>query len=143
MLRVCVFGDSRCPSWKTGCIQYIPGSHRWTRDGGKPLPITADDFADMDSIKSILSPEEAAAFTPQPAVLGRGSVSFHHPLAVHGSFKNTSDRPRRAAVVNYFADGTVSAAAPDDDELLAGVRVPAGQAMQGQFFPVVFDPSWR
>lgn len=35
-----------------GALHYIPGSHRWTRDG-KPLPITSDDFADMESILEV------------------------------------------------------------------------------------------
>jgi ectoine hydroxylase-related dioxygenase (phytanoyl-CoA dioxygenase family) len=39
--------------------------------------------------------------------LDAGQASFHHSLTLHGSFGNTSDQPRRAAVVNVFGDGTV------------------------------------
>ena len=38
-----------------GTLMFIPGSHAW-RNGWKqhgPLPITADDFGDMDSIKKV------------------------------------------------------------------------------------------
>ena len=93
----------------------------------------------MMTLMQVLSEGERAAFHPVPALLKRGEVSFHHPLLVHGSFGNRSDRSRRAAVINYFADGTRSAT---DDELLAGVTVPKGELMGGQFFPVVFDPEW-
>ena len=62
----------------------------------------------MDSIKKILTTEELQDFNPQPALLKRGECSFHHPLTVHGSFQNKTNKPRRAAVINLFADGTLS-----------------------------------
>jgi len=124
---------------ENGTLQYVPGSHRWNRDG-KPLPITARDFKDMTSILNVLTPGERAAFKPVPALLKKGELSFHHPLCVHGSFPNNSDHPRRAAVVNYFADGTLS---DTNEELLKGVPViPKGRKMEGQFFPLVFAPAW-
>ena len=42
----------------SGTLMFVPGSHAW-RDGwsnGKPLPITADDFGNMESIKQVASP---------------------------------------------------------------------------------------
>jgi hypothetical protein len=42
-------------------------------------------------------------------------------------------------VLNAFKDGTRS---DSDKELLRGVPpVPAGQKMEGQFFPLLFDPK--
>ena len=38
----------------------------------------------------------------------KGYGTFHHPLLVHGSYENKSERPRRAFVINVFADGTTS-----------------------------------
>lgn len=123
-----------------GTLHFIPGSHKWHRDG-RPLPITSLHFDDMDSILEILTPEERAAFKPVPSLLRAGQVSFHHPLTVHGSFGNKSDGPRRAAVVNYFADGTATRV---DEELLEGVPAsPAGTPLSGRFFPIVHDPAWR
>jgi hypothetical protein len=56
---------------------------------------------------------------------------------VHGSFENRTDRPRRATVINAFRDGVKSASG---EPLLAGVPpVPAGQAMGGQFFPLLLE----
>lgn len=128
--------DDQTP--ENGALNYIPGSHRWTRNGGKPLPVTDFNFKDMESIKTILTEEERAAFQPVCGRLKRGEASFHHALSVHGSYGNKSDRPRRATVLNYFADGVMS---NTDDDLLKGIRIPKGQKMEGQFFPLVFDPK--
>jgi len=129
--------DAQTP--ENGTLMFVPGSHRWSRQG-KPLPITSGDFSDMDSIQSVLSPEEKVQWKPVPALLKKGQVSFHHPLMVHGSYPNRSDRPRRAAVVNYFGQGTKSIT---DQELLDGVPVvPKGQPITGPFFPLVFHPDW-
>jgi hypothetical protein len=58
---------------------------------------------------------------------------------VHGSYQNLSGRPRRGAVINVFRDGVRSAS---NDPLLKGVpAIPAGEKMEGQFFPLLFDPS--
>jgi ectoine hydroxylase-related dioxygenase (phytanoyl-CoA dioxygenase family) len=116
-----------------GCVHYVPGSHKW-----KLLPITglADD---MDSIKTVLTDEQKTEFKPVAIELKKGEASFHHPLMVHGSFENKTDRPRRATVINAFRDGVVS---DSDDHLLEGVPVIArGRQMQGQFFPLLFDPD--
>jgi ectoine hydroxylase-related dioxygenase (phytanoyl-CoA dioxygenase family) len=110
----------------------VPGSHEWNL-----LPITglADD---MDSIQSVLTAEQKKKFKPVAIELKKGEASFHHPLMVHGSFANKTDRPRRASVINVFRDGVLSDSALPP---LAGVpAIPADQKMQGQFFPLLFDP---
>ncbi|ESO93738.1 hypothetical protein LOTGIDRAFT_203077 [Lottia gigantea] len=126
-------------SEENGALHYIPGSHHWTRDGGKPLPVTDFNFKDMESIQTILTEEEKVAFKPVCGRLRKGEASFHHPLAVHGSYGNRSERPRRAAVLNYFADGVVS---NTDEELLKGSLIPKGEKMDGNLYPIVFDPKW-
>ncbi|HEV7746730.1 MAG TPA: phytanoyl-CoA dioxygenase family protein [Pyrinomonadaceae bacterium] len=117
---------------ENGCVHYVPGSHRWNL-----LPITglADD---MNSIQSVLTDEQKENFKPVAIELKRGEASFHHPLMVHGSFENRTDRPRRAAVLNVFRDGVMS---NSNQPLLAGVpAIPIGNKLQGQFFPLLFDP---
>jgi hypothetical protein len=115
-----------------GCLYYVPGSHRW-----KLLPVTGLT-GNMDEIMTVLSPEQKEAFHPVPIELKRGQCTFHHPLMVHGSYANRSQRPRRATLINAFRDGVRSAA---DEALLAGVPpVPRGEKMEGQFFPLLFDP---
>ena len=116
-----------------GCLQYIPGSHRWRL---LPVPGIAGD---MNAIQSVLSDEQKAQFKPVAIELKKGECAFHHPLMVHGSYENTTDGPRRATVINVFRDGTTSAS---NDELLAGVPpIATGQKMQGQFFPLLYDPG--
>ena len=114
---------------ENGCVHYIPGSHRWDL-----LP--RDQLAgDMDSVLSRLSEEQRAVFRPVPIELRAGEASFHHPMTLHGSFENRSDRPRRAAVVNVFRDGVMS---DTDAPLLDGVPViPRGAKIQGRFFPLI------
>lgn len=114
-----------------GCLQYVPGSHRWDL-----LPITGL-AGDMNAIQTVLSPEQKAEFKPVAIELARGQCSFHHPLLVHGSYENRTDRPRRAAVLNVFRDGTRS---DSDEPLLAGVPpTPRGAKLEGRFFPLLFD----
>jgi ectoine hydroxylase-related dioxygenase (phytanoyl-CoA dioxygenase family) len=112
----------------------VPGSHRWDL-----LPITGL-AGDMEAIREVLDDRQWEMFQrPVPIELKKGECTFHHPLLVHGSYENRTDRPRRAAVVNLFRDGTRS---DSDEPLLAGVPVvPKGQPMGGQFFPRLFDPQ--
>jgi len=117
-----------------GCLHYVPGSHRWPL-----LPITGL-AGDMEAIRGVLSDEQWQRFQHPVAIeLRAGECSFHHPLMVHGSFANGTPRPRRAVVINAVRDGVKSAS---DEPLLAGVPpVPSGQALGGQFFPLLFDPA--
>ena len=118
---------------ENGCLHYVPRSHKWNL-----LPITGL-ANDMNSIQSVLSEEQRAEFRPVPIELKRGEASFHHPLMVHGSFENKTERPRRAVVLNVFVDGVVSAS---DQPPLEGVpTIPRGCPMNGQFFPLLFDPE--
>lgn len=119
---------------ENGCLQYIPGSHRW---GLLPKPVIAGEF---EGIKDSLNEEQISAFQkPALAPVKAGEAVFHHPLTLHGSGENKSDKPRRAFVINAFADGVVS---DSDEPLLQGVPVIAkGEKMQGQFFPLLFDPN--
>lgn len=117
---------------ENGCLQYVPGSHRWNL-----LPRTGL-AGTMEAIESVLTAEQRSRFTPVAVELKRGHASFHHPLMVHGSSANVSDRPRRGTVINVVRDGVRSAS---DEPLLEGVpAVPAGTPLGGQFFPLLFDP---
>jgi len=118
---------------ENGCLQYVPGSHRWNL-----LPVTGL-AGEMNAIEDVLTPEQRAQFTPVPIVLKRGEATFHHPLMVHGSSENRSDRPRRGAVLNVVRDGVRSAT---DEPLLEGVPVvPSGQRLAGRFFPLLYQPA--
>jgi hypothetical protein len=113
-----------------GCVQFIPGSHRWDL-----LPITGL-AGDMNAIRKVLNDSQWEAFSePTDAPIRKGECSFHHPLTIHGSGENRSDNPRRATVINVFRDGIVSAT---DEPLLEGVPIiQPGEPLQGQFFPLL------
>lgn len=116
---------------ENGCVHYIPGSHTWDL-----LP-TIHLAKGMDAIKSVLSDQQRAAFKPVACELRAGEAVFHHPLMLHGSFENRSPRPRRAVVINFFRDGTLS---DSDEPLLTGVNAIArGEKMGGQFFPLLCE----
>jgi ectoine hydroxylase-related dioxygenase (phytanoyl-CoA dioxygenase family) len=119
---------------ENGCVHYVPKSHTWTL-----LPITGL-AGNMEAIREVLNDEQWEQFTHPVAIeLKAGECSFHHPLMVHGSFENRTDRPRRATVINVFRDGVKSAS---DQPPLEGVpSIPPGQPMGGKFFPLLFDPS--
>ena len=118
---------------ENGCVHYVPGSHKWNL-----LP-RADFANDMDAILGALKPEQRKEFKPVAIELRRGECSFHHPLMVHGSYENRTDRSRRAVVLNVFRDGVVSAS---DSPPLEGVPpIAPGQKMEGRFFPLLFDPA--
>ncbi len=121
--------DSRTDN---GCLQAIPGSHRW------PLLDMTALTGDMQGLDKQLSPEQRAAFKPMPLEQPTGTCSFHHDHTVHGSYPNTSERPRRAIVLNYMADGTVSAA--EDGVMMPGFKtIPKGQKIEGEWFPLALD----
>lgn len=117
-----------------GCVHYVPDSHKWDL-----LEITGL-AGDMDAIRNVLSDEQWEQFQHPVAVeLKKGECTFHHPLMVHGSFENRTDRPRRATVVNVVRDGVASAT---NEALLKGVpALQAGQPLGGQFFPLLYRPQ--
>jgi len=116
-------------SEENGCVQYVPGSHHWHL-----LP-RGDLANDMTSVFKHLNAEQKDAFQPVPAVMKAGEASFHHPMMVHGSYENNSDKPRRGVVLNFMRDGVRS---NTNEPLLDGVPIiPMGQKLEGQFFPLL------
>ena len=117
---------------ENGCLQYVPGSQRWG------LLDKPDLAGDLMGIMDYLTPEQQKEFKPIPVETKAGEAIFHHSLTLHGSGENKSQQPRRAFVINVFADGVRS---DDDKPLLSGVPpVPKGEKMQGQFFPLLYKP---
>lgn len=118
---------------ENGCIQYVPGSHRWP---DLPKPALSGE---LDAIKSALPDEIREKFQPVSAEMKEGESSFHHARTMHGSGANDTDRPRRATVINLVLDGVRS---DSDEPLLEGVPpIRKGEKLNGQFFPLLFDPD--
>jgi len=120
---------------ENGCLQYVPKSHKW---GLLDKPELAGDLM---GILDYLTAEQKKQFKPVPVETQAGEAIFHHSLTLHGSGENTSNLPRRAFVINAFADGVTS---DSNDILLAGVPpIPKGEKMQGQFFPLLTEAKFN
>ena len=114
---------------ENGCLQYVPGSHRWNL-----LP-KGELANNMEAIFKVLPDQQKREFEPVAIELKAGQASFYHPLLVHGSYENDSDHPRRGAVINFILDGVVS---DTDEPLLRGVPIiPKGERLAGRFFPLL------
>jgi ectoine hydroxylase-related dioxygenase (phytanoyl-CoA dioxygenase family) len=122
-----------------GCVRYVPGSHRWP-----DLPITGL-AGDMEAIQTVLTDEQKENFRPLAIELKKGECSFHHPRMIHGSYENSTDRPRRGTVINVVLDGVMS----NSDRPLLTVNsqltsdsfreeiIPKGEKLSGRFFPLL------
>ena len=122
---------------ENGCMHYIPGSHRWG------LLKKTGLAGDMESVRKVLTPEQIIDFDHKcPIVLKKGEATFHHPLMMHGSYENRSDRPRRATVINVLTDGVTSNFEGENSPGTTNFpMLPKGQKMEGDFYPVLFDPT--
>lgn len=120
-------------SMENGCLYYIPGSHRWN------LLDKIELAGDMDGIQAHLTPDQQNQYYKKVAIeMPAGYGTFHHPLMMHGSYENRSNRSRRAFVINVFADGTLS---DSNQAMQEGIPViPKGEKMSGKFFPLLFTP---
>lgn len=123
-------------SVENGCLYYVPGSHKWGL-----LPITGL-AGDMDAVRQVLDEDQKAVFERKVAnELKKGYASFHHPLTMHGSYANYSERSRRAVVINAMGYETLGNTAGYErlDALAAFPAMEQDQVLDGRFFPVLFD----
>jgi phytanoyl-CoA hydroxylase len=91
-----------------GCLYMLPGSHRL---GLQPITLETKvanmlgskiDLANLsDAERELCDVGRAVAVELEP-----GDMSVHHPLLVHGSQANTSDRPRCGLDIGYMDTST-------------------------------------
>lgn len=118
----------------TGCMGYVPGSHRGEVE-------FIDIFGTPGDGKRL---EEKYAATPPVFVhCNPGDVIFHHGYTVHMAKANRSDATRRVYTAIYFADGSHRAGArPHPSVERDGIR--DGEAITGAATPIVWPlPSGR
>lgn len=113
-----------------GCMQFIPGSHKW----GEFPPIS---FAgDGPSLRDYLSSEQDAKWNPVPVELKAGSCTFHHGLTFHFTNPNTTDHIRRALVTIYIPEGVTYAADEKMDNPFSDtITSRKGEPLRGTRFP--------
>jgi ectoine hydroxylase-related dioxygenase (phytanoyl-CoA dioxygenase family) len=118
-----------------GCLEVIPGSHRWDSivEGGLYSQ-------NLDEIQTKIESITGEPFQTVPCILPAGAVSFHHCLMVHGSRPNRSNRPRISISVHLFAEGVRyrsgrSIKPFSNEQLLSGDD---GAFFAGPHFPIVY-----
>ncbi len=120
-----------------GCMYYVPGSHHWGLLQKKSLA------GEMDAIRNDLTATQLEDFDCKiPVEMNAGEASFHHPLLMHGSYENQSDRSRRATLINVFADGVISNREEDGSNSPGAdnyPRIPKGERMHGTYYPLLLD----
>lgn len=117
---------------QSGCLQFVPGSHRW---GLLPkLPFDAP----LEAIRAHLP--ASSAWRPVTVPVRAGQATVHHSHTLHGSDQNRSDRWRRAAVLNYMG-GHVAVADGSAPLLRGAPLLPTGAVVDGPLFPLVWPPA--
>lgn len=68
-------------------------------------------------------------------------LSFYHPLTMHGSYENVSDRSRRAIVLNAMSSDTLGNTAGYErlDALKDFPAMDQDKVLDSNFFPLLFD----
>jgi ectoine hydroxylase-related dioxygenase (phytanoyl-CoA dioxygenase family) len=84
---------------ESGCMGYVPGSHRFGERRPFPDIFTGSGF-DLEK------GAEARGIPPRFEPVEPGDVAFHHGLTIHCAQPNRSQRTRRTHTMIYFADGT-------------------------------------
>jgi phytanoyl-CoA hydroxylase len=100
LLAVMIYFDESTE--ENGCLNIIPGSHKWgprnhlfARDGA---------FASQLEDKSVLEDSSRWLKVPVPA----GGMELHHCNMLHSSSANRGTRPRSAMVIQYRAADNVA-----------------------------------
>ncbi len=118
------------------CLYYIPGSHKWGL-----LPVTGL-AGDMNAVNQVLNEDQQIQFEKKVAnELKRGCASFHHPLMMHGSYSNHSEKSRRAVVINAMGHDTLGNTMGYDrfDALKSFPDMPQDTLLNSRFFPILLD----
>jgi len=113
-----------------GCMQFIPGSHRW----GEFPPISFE--GEGPELKDHISEEQKKKWDPQPVELEAGSCTFHHGLTFHYTNANTTDHVRRALVAIFIPEGITYGPDPDmDNPFEDSITSDVGEPLRGRRFP--------
>lgn len=112
-----------------GCMQFIPGSHRW----GEFPPMSFQGDGPM--LENLLSDTQKAQWKPVPVELKAGSCTFHHGLTFHYTRPNTTADTRRALVVIFIPDGiTYAAEEKMENPFSDTITSPKGAPLRGTKF---------
>ena len=100
-----------------GCLNFIPGTHRWGMMRGDQLAPFLEDLG-----------SDPWPIIPVP--LQPGSISFHHSLTLHQSNANRSSKRRRGYAVHYMR-----ATSRRDESVTDAPKMPPFKQVRGHSFP--------
>ena len=113
-----------------GCMQFIPGSHRW----GEFEPISFGP--DGPALFDLLADAQKARWEPVAVERRAGSCTFHHGLTFHHTKPNTTTQTRRALVTIYIPEGiTYAAEEKMDNPFSDTITSKKGEPLRGTRFP--------
>lgn len=115
---------------RNGCMQFIPGSHRW----GLFEPIRLVDAQDLFQL---VPDHEGKDFTPVVMRMPAGSCTFHDGRTFHYASANSTAKPRRAIITIYMPDGITYNGKPH--VVTDGVGLEVGAPIAGELFPVLAE----
>ncbi len=112
-----------------GCMQFIPGSHKWGQF--EPMSFTGK----TDALKDVISEAQKKQWKPVPVELKAGSCTFHHGLTFHYTNANTTNQIRRALVIIFIPDGiTYAGDEKMEGPLTSTITSKKGEALRGTKF---------
>ncbi len=116
---------------ENGCMQVIPGSHKWKLDFHR-------DEVDNDDPDWVLKRPEVeanAASKAEHCLMKAGHCHFHHCLTLHGSFANTTNHPRRSYILHLMPGNTRRVGDSWNLRMARVEDVPVGEVVQGASYP--------
>ena len=100
-----------------GCLNFVPGTHRWGMMRGEQLAPFLEDLGSDE-------------WPIVPVPLKPGSISFHHSLTLHQSGVNNSNARRRGYAVHYMR-----AASHKDESVTDAPKMPPFKQVCGKSWP--------
>ena len=101
---------------ENGCLNFLPGTHRWGMVRGERLSVFLDDLG-------------GEQWPMVPAPLAPGSISFHHSLTLHMSNANLSGKRRRGYAIHYMR-----ASSWKDESVTDAPKMPPFKSVRGRSF---------
>ena len=86
-------------STENGCLQFLPGSHRF--GSLEPVPFDVEGASIIDQMAQQGVTLDAV---PVSMAMAAGGVSFHHGCLFHYASPNRTEQPRRALTIIYTPD---------------------------------------
>jgi len=118
---------------ENGCMQVIPGSHKWDLEYGR-LDVDDDD---PDWLLKHPQIPAGADLEPVHCPVKAGHCHFHHCKTFHGSSGNTTDRPRRSYILHLMPGHTRRIGDNWNPRMASVESVAVGEIVSGPQFPLM------